>query len=224
MAAETPPTPLRSRHVTPDLGLDLWRVHPASRRRAQALDDRRQYREAIQGQSQGGKITSTDTTGAIKMNNLIPSPKPSTELATSANAWAEYARSLISKPYVGKLLLFKKGEWTFGTGGEQIDIEPGTTAIAIVPSNQVGWQNFETGDCIFVPALQRLQLPTRRALGDCDPATWMLDESGKPKDPWQYARNMAMVLAGGVLCTFSSVSFGGKYPRKAGLAGICAGQ
>jgi hypothetical protein len=138
--------------------------------------------------------------------------KPQTGLAVSApNPWLDYARSLAVRAYIGLLLLFKKGDFVLGTGDQEKVLAPGTIAIAVVPSSQVGWKKFIGGvpnDHIFVPAT-RLQLPTRRALGDNDFSLWEVREDGRAKDPWQSTRTMAMVIDDEV-CTFSTTSAGGK--------------
>jgi hypothetical protein len=149
--------------------------------------------------------------------NLVTTKPQSTEVATTAeptaNDWVEYARQLDEKPYLGQLLKFAKGQWLLGTGRDAKEVMLGTMATAIVPSCKVGWQNFENGNSIFVPAVHQLKLPSRRALGDNDPATWTLDDAGHEKDPWQFTRTVSLALSGAgslILCTFTTQSTGGK--------------
>jgi hypothetical protein len=135
----------------------------------------------------------------------------STALTTTdeAGEWMDAARSLTAKSYLGKLLKFSKGDWSLGLGTEEEGLPHGTAAITVVPSASVGWQNFSTGEFIFVPLRERLKLPTRSALGDTDARTWPTDALGKARDPWQKMHTMNLILNGAVV-TFSTSSKGGR--------------
>jgi hypothetical protein len=71
-----------------------------------------------------------------------------------------------------------------------------TQLVAIMDTLLVGYQKWEDSK----PIEQRMGLvaeayqPERRAaLGDTDPAAWETDDSGKPKDPWQFTNMVAMI-------------------------------
>lgn len=117
------------------------------------------------------------------------------ELAHLApNYFEEYGRQAASRPIVGKLLKFSKGEYLAGQENEEVD--EGTEVVACVDTLQVGWVKWVDS----MPVEQQLGLiadgykPLKRAgLGDLDEDEWEVDEqSGKPRDPWQFANQVTL--------------------------------
>lgn len=111
-----------------------------------------------------------------------------------ADYYEEYGRQASSRPIVGKLLKFSKGDYLAGQDNEEF--EEGTELVACMDTLQVGWVKWVDSS----PVDQRMGLlmeghkPEKRGeLGDSDEDQWEVDEqSGKPRDPWQFANQLIL--------------------------------
>lgn len=140
-------------------------------------------------------------------------PTGSTAVAISnggGNPLLEYADAIAPSFVVGKLLKFAKGDYLAGADGQEVAM--GTVMIVAADELMVGWVRWVGGK----PAEQLLvrindgQKPLRREqLGFVDKTQWEIDNSGKPRDPWQFTNYLPMADEAGELYTFSSGSKGG---------------
>jgi hypothetical protein len=113
------------------------------------------------------------------------------------------------------LLLFdgKIGHWTYTQ--DKIELPPGTKAVALVDQTLKGFTRFDGGKPTsrLLPLWPAPDLPAlRQTLGDLDQSLWVeRDGKGRPKDPWQPARKMPVILLVQTLdcLVFSTSSSGG---------------
>jgi hypothetical protein len=76
----------------------------------------------------------------------------------------------------------------------------------------VKWENNKPTDMIMGLVAERFQPPKRKDLGDLDETQWELDDqSGKPRDPWQFSNNIVLVNPEDLdeIFTFTTASRGG---------------
>lgn len=95
----------------------------------------------------------------------------------------------------GELLKFSKfGEWLAGKDGAKVP--HGTRLVAEMPTLQIGWVRWDDAKPVelrmgflsesFVPAL-------RSGLGDTDKDLWATDDTGRPRDPWQFTNSLVLL-------------------------------
>jgi hypothetical protein len=150
--------------------------------------------------------------GKLK-NNMIDPPPTSTAVSTAgSNPWLEYGAAVGASDIVGDLLKFSKGD--FLAGQDNREIAPGTRLIANMDSLEVGWIRWEDNrpaDRQMGRCAEGFKPPKRNELGDNDKSLWALDDSGSPRDPWQFSNHL--VLADpeddGQIYTFATSSKGG---------------
>jgi hypothetical protein len=96
------------------------------------------------------------------------------------------------------LLLFdgKIGHWTYTQ--DKIELPPGAKAVALVDQTLKGFTRFDGGKPTsrLLPLWPAPDLPAlRQTLGDLDQSLWVgRDSKGRPKDPWQAARKLPVIL------------------------------
>jgi len=134
------------------------------------------------------------------------------EVAKQApNYWEAYGEAASNRNIVGKLLKFSKGDWLAGMDNETVP--EGTLFVANMDEMLVGWIRWEDSmpkEHAMGRVSSGYQPSKRKDLGDIDEADWELDESGKPRDPWQFTNYLVMVEAEtGQLYTFTTSSKGG---------------
>jgi hypothetical protein len=123
-----------------------------------------------------------------------------------------FARETSRKTWLGELLKFVKSDYLTRQDGDEIEIEPGTKMVAVMPSLFNGWIKWEDKRNVAQEmgyVFEGFMLPSRTALGDNEKGEWPQDEKGAPVDPW--ARNclLAMVDENEKIYTFSTGSKGG---------------
>jgi hypothetical protein len=130
----------------------------------------------------------------------------------SANPFSEYGEAATHKNIVGELLKFSKGDWMYGQ--DNTDVPAGTQYIANMDELLIGWIRWEENkptDHIMGKVSAGYQPPRRNELGDTEQNEWEVDDSGKPRDPWQLSNYMLVKgKADGELYTFTTGSKGGR--------------
>jgi hypothetical protein len=140
-----------------------------------------------------------------------PAPVGTAVAKPGDNPWLSYGEAAGAHAFVGDLLKFNKGDYLAGQNNRDIPI--GTQMVANMDSVKIGWEKWEDGR----PVEQRMGLvvenfkPARRAeLGDNDRELWRIDESGKPRDPWNFTNHLVLAAADdGELFTFATSTKGG---------------
>ena len=118
----------------------------------------------------------------------------------------QYQKENIASGVAGELLLFKKGQWTRGSGKEEVP--EGTIFRPHMHEFWHGWQKFEGGHvaglniCRFYEGKPCL----RDALDANDPEQW----DDPARDPWQPNWRIVMQDEEKNIVTFSTSSYGGK--------------
>lgn len=111
----------------------------------------------------------------------------------------------------GDFLKFSKGEWLKGQNDDEVEL--GTRLAANMAELSIGWIRWEDGK----PAERRMGLlaqghkpEARNDLGYADQSQWEDDETGKPKDPWNFTNELPLAnIETGEQMTFSASSKGG---------------
>jgi hypothetical protein len=111
----------------------------------------------------------------------------------------------------GDFLKFSKGEWLKGQNDDEVAL--GTRLAANMAELSIGWIRWEDGK----PAERRMGLlaqghkpEARGDLGYTDQSQWEDDETGKPKDPWNFTNELPVANPEtGEQMTFSASSKGG---------------
>ncbi|MET0723602.1 MAG: hypothetical protein ABWY64_22645 [Tardiphaga sp.] len=107
--------------------------------------------------------------------------------------FSSYGEQASQRSIVGKLLRFSKGEYTAGQQDEQV--EEGTRFIANMDELLAGWIRWidnKPTDQVMGRIAAGYQPPRRNELGDIDPGGWDVDNSGKPRDPWQFTNYLQL--------------------------------
>jgi hypothetical protein len=110
------------------------------------------------------------------------------------------------------LLKFSKGDYVFGQNAEMMPI--GTEVVASMDGFMTGmirWSNGTPNERLMGTVASGYVPPRRADLGDTDKSLWDTDERGDPKDPWQLANELPMVMRTdtGKVFTFTTSSRGG---------------
>jgi hypothetical protein len=135
------------------------------------------------------------------------------------NPFENYADRADGQAQFGPLLKFTKGDYLIGRDGEEC---PEKEVVAIVPGLTVGWIRWEDNFSVehrmgllmegFVP-------PALETLNHRDKAQWELDNSGKPRDPWQESAYLPVISVNAEnIYTFATSSDGG---RRRAIAPLC---
>ena len=146
------------------------------------------------------------------MNDITKRSNTSVSQPTTANPFSAYGEAATHRNIVGELLKFSKGDWMSGQDND--DVAVGTQFIANMDEMLVGWIRWEDNkptDHIMGKVSEGYQILRRNELGDTDQNEWEVDDSGKPRDPWQLSNYLLMKGASdGVLYTFTTGSKGGR--------------
>jgi hypothetical protein len=110
------------------------------------------------------------------------------ELATridqTADAFSNAGRgSSENRPF----LKFDKGDWMLGQDREEIPA--GTQFFPDMPAAEWGYVRWSDGkpvDRRMFLIVRGDPIPTRPSLGETDQSIWPSDDTGRPRDPWQY--------------------------------------
>ena len=120
------------------------------------------------------------------MNDITKRSNTSVGQPTAANPFSAYGEAATHRNIVGELLKFSKGDWMSGQDND--DVAVGTQFIANMDEMLVGWIRWEDNkptDHIMGKVSEGYQILRRNELGDTDQNEWEVDDSGKPRDPWQ---------------------------------------
>jgi hypothetical protein len=158
------------------------------------------------------EATPTTTVPATKANAAVPA-------TSDKNVFEAYADDINAQVILGTLLKFTKGDWLIGRDGDECSEKE---LIAVVPGLLHGWIRWEDNR----PVEQNMGLlienfvpPDRSTLGHLDKATWEIDASGKPRDPWQPGLYLPMVSVDTKnVFTFTTSTDGG---RRRAVAPLC---
>ena len=132
------------------------------------------------------------------------------------NIYEAYGDSASQRALVGTLVRFNKGDWLSGKDDDEIEV--GTKFTAIMDQLEIGWMKWvdsKPESREMGKLSEGFRPPRRNALGDTDEAQWDVDNSGKPRDPWQYTQHLVMRTPGTTgeddedLFTFATSSRGG---------------
>jgi len=128
------------------------------------------------------------------------------------NPYSQYGEQASQRNIVGKLLKFSKGDYTAGENNDEIPV--GTELIANMESLAVGWMKWADNkpeEQIMGLVKDAFQPPKRKDLDATDESDWEIDETGKPRDPWQFSNQLVLKVPGegGQVYTFATSSRGG---------------
>jgi hypothetical protein len=162
--------------------------------------------------SRGNQTESENDMSKFKDQIIDASNKPGTAVAKPGdNPWLTYGEAAGTRTFNGDLLKFSKGDYTAGQNNRAIAI--GTRLVANMDSLEVGWVRWEDSRPIeqrMGAVVERFKPARRNELGDSDSQSWEIDETGRPRDPWQFTNTLELASEdGGELYTFSTSSKGG---------------
>ena len=134
------------------------------------------------------------------------------EAAAVANYFKAQGAADSNRRFIGDLVKFTKGEWSYGQDG--IELEAGTQLVVVMPTFTTGWLKWRDHKPVAhdTGAVWEGFMPAKRENLDefVDRSAWEVDKNKQPKDPWQ--PNRTVVLAdpeSNALYTFSTQSKGG---------------
>lgn len=135
-----------------------------------------------------------------------------TALATqNDNPFAAYAQAVNQRTIVGDILRFSKGDWTAGQSEDEID--EGTRFVAVMDELMIGWVRWSGGRPVehqMIRLADGYRPAKRSELGDTNEDAWDTDNTGKPRDPWQFTNYLILKEEeGDRLYTFAPSSRGG---------------
>ena len=131
---------------------------------------------------------------------------------SAGDYFSQYGEQAAMRNIVGKLLKFSKGDYMAGENNE--DIPEGTEVLANMETLAVGWIKWEDNkpvEQLMGLVCEGFQPPKRNTLDATDETLWETDDqTGQPRDPWQFTNQLVMKEPGGdQLYTFSTSSRGG---------------
>jgi hypothetical protein len=154
-------------------------------------------------------------------------PRPSVEQMPEKDIFEQYGEEINPRNIVGQLLRFNKGDWV--TGQDSEELPQGKRMIVNMDQLLLGWLRWEEqkpADMRMGLLVEGFKPPSRHSLGygynrdqpeDQSPDTteWELDNTGQPRDPWQFTyylvmRDPDMEDEGEGIYTFTTSSTGGK--------------
>jgi hypothetical protein len=135
------------------------------------------------------------------------------------NPFEDFADRADNQMWLGRLLKFTKGEYLVGRDGEEC---PEKELVALMPGLLTGFIRWEDN----VPAEHKMGLlmsgfvtPARSALSHHEKDMWPIDNSGKPRDPWQESNYLpAISVNAETIYTFATSSDGG---RRRAIVPLC---
>jgi hypothetical protein len=124
------------------------------------------------------------------------------------DGWGDAAAEGAERVLKGSLLKFS--DWNWSKGKEGIEVEEGTTLIAL--DTAAGWVKWSGGKPVEYRMRQPGQkLAERAELGDLDEGGWEAGPDGDPRDPWANTRFLYLVdPVSAEAFTFSTATWGGR--------------
>ncbi|HEX8837681.1 MAG TPA: hypothetical protein VF748_12145 [Candidatus Acidoferrum sp.] len=128
------------------------------------------------------------------------------------NYFEKYGEAATQRAIVGRLLKFTKfGEYVAGQDNMAVPI--GTSLVAYMPSLAVGyvrWENSRPVDYQMGYVREGFVPPNRNDLEFNNMAQWEVDNTGRPRDPWQFTNSLIFIdLVDAKAFTFNTSSKGG---------------
>ena len=128
------------------------------------------------------------------------------------NPYVAYGESAARTRIIGKLLKFNKfGEWV--AGEESKEIEEDALFAVNMAEFYIGWIKWEDAkpvEQVMGRVMDGFTPPRRSELGDTEREYWPTDNSGSPRDPWQFSNYLVMMdIKTQELYTYATASRGG---------------
>src|SRR5262245_59923810 len=101
------------------------------------------------------------------------------------NPFEDYADRVDNQMLLGAILKFTKGDWVIGRDGEEC---PEKEVVALMSGLLQGWIRWEDNfpvEHVMGLLMEGFVPPALETLSHRDKEKWELDNSGKPRDPWQ---------------------------------------
>jgi len=105
--------------------------------------------------------------------------------STGKNPFETYADRADNMNLLGPILKFAKGDYLVGRDGEECSEKE---VVALMPGLLWGWIRWEDNfpvEHIMGLLMEGFTPPALETLSHRDKEKWELDNSGKPRDPWQ---------------------------------------
>ena len=143
-------------------------------------------------------VTRDEETGIVKSD--------------SDNPYVAYGESAARTRIIVKLLKFNKfGEWV--AGEESAEIAQNAQLVVNMDEFYVGWIKWEDSkpvEQVMGRVIDGFTPPRRSELGDTEREYWPTDNSGSPRDPWQFSNYLVMMdTETRELYTYATASRGG---------------
>jgi hypothetical protein len=124
------------------------------------------------------------------------------------DGWADAAAENAERVIKGMLLKFN--EWHYTKGKEGIEVEEGTTLVAL--GTAAAWVKWSGGKPVeYIMRQPGKKLLERDELGSLEQTGWEFGPDGQPKDPWQNTRFVYLVdPVSAEAYTFVTASWGGR--------------
>src|SRR6516162_3377300 len=128
------------------------------------------------------------------------------------NPYVAYGESAARTRIIGKLLKFNKfGEWI--SGESSTEMAQDAQLVVNMEEFYIGWIKWEDAkpvDQVMGRVMDGYAPPRRSELGDTEREYWTPDNSGSPRDPWQFSNYLVMMdIETQELYTYATASRGG---------------
>ena len=143
-------------------------------------------------------VTRDEETGIVKSD--------------SDNPYVAYGESAARTRIIGKLLKFNKfGEWV--AGEEATEMAQNAQLVVNMAEFYIGWIKWEDSkptEQVMGRVVDGFTPPRRSELGDTEREYWPTDNSGAPRDPWQFSNYLVLMdIDTRELYTYATASRGG---------------
>ena len=139
--------------------------------------------------------------------------------STGKNPFETYADRADNMNLLGPILKFAKGDYLVGRDGEECSEKE---VVALMPGLLWGWIRWEDNfpvEHIMGLLMEGFTPPALETLSHRDKEKWELDNSGKPRDPWQESAYLPVISVNAeTVYTFATSSDGG---RRRAIAPLC---